>query len=152
QILVGDTSTTPQVARSYVQPLGMVNQDAVGGQWSDLPGVAALVPTYAHEAGHLMGLMDRYTYYEKQPGGSWSADKGVTTITSAQLAVLVQPRFPSWTLAQIQALLDQTDVTWMTVPNSGHETDIMGAYFGVPQQSDIDAIAQQAGLVVDVPP
>ena len=151
QILLGEPQTTPAVGRSFVKPIGTVNQGTTQGAWSDLPLIGTTIRVYAHEAGHLMGLPDHYTNYVKQPDGSWSADGGKTTTTSAQLAAQLQPRFPGWTLAQIQAQLDKPDTPWTTVPWSGYDNDLMATVYGEPRQDEIDALASQAGLVVDVP-
>lgn len=164
QILIGNQKTNPQVGRPYVSPMGTVNQGQVGGRWNNIPPIASYIQSYGHEAGHLMGLPDRYITYNKNGDSSWIATSGGnasspcaagfvgSTRTTSQLAPYLLPRFPALTLSQINELLNKPSIIWSTIPCPGSENDIMATAFGEPLQADVDAIAAQAGLVVDVPP
>jgi len=151
QVLLGNPNTTPAVTRGGCDVLGVPNQGATSIKMNTLPNPYATAPIYPHEAGHLMGLPDRYTSYYKQPDGTWSKDGGQTTEPVDALAMMLQPRFPGKTLSEIEAILAQDDITFVTVPLPGHENDVMGASSGTALQSDIDALAAKAGLVVDIP-
>jgi hypothetical protein len=135
--------------RSHVYEIKEVNQGTGGGLWEvDMPD-----RVFAHEAGHLMGLHDRYYEYDKQPDGSWVREDGVR-YTAEEFANLVQSKDPQppRTLEEINQKLDSIDHG--SLPWDGHETDLMGDTRHLddrPVQGDIDDIAADPGLIVDVP-
>ena len=54
---------------SHVDEIASVNQGVVSGVW-EISG-SQVNRDYAHEAGHLFGLDDRYEAYNKQADGTW---------------------------------------------------------------------------------
>ncbi|MBG0859551.1 MAG: T9SS type A sorting domain-containing protein [Bacteroidales bacterium] len=138
-----------------------VNSGVTSGGWSTLSETPER--TYAHEAGHLMGLPDQSIAYEVQDDGNWKSSKDNNTYTSDDLAQmyysyyndLAHKNCPSCevTEADLKAWLEKPDVFRLTPPEAGHENDIMGEpLMGFPLQSDIDQIASKAGLVIDIQP
>ena len=145
--------TKANIPISFVSGLGSsftLNQGVGSGSWqttgSQLNGL------YAHEAGHLFALPDRYHDYRQQADGSWRRRSDGDSKTTAQLATLMMPSNPTFTHAQIVAWLNRATVRRATFPHTGSLNDIMAKRTGSAQQSDIDAIAAQAGLVVEVRP
>jgi hypothetical protein len=140
---------------SIVHGLGTtfdINRGVGSGTWNPPEKEQAI--RYAHEAGHLMGLPDRYEGYGKQDDGSWVRESDGSVFTSDQLATEITPKFPDFTLEMMKAWLDYEQTQRITVPNDPNANDVMGTNKGSPQplQSDLDVIAAQAGLEVDVQP
>ncbi|MCB0598123.1 MAG: hypothetical protein H6557_12225 [Lewinellaceae bacterium] len=142
------------IETSFVSSLGSINSGVSSGSWDPMGTQANKV--HAHEAGHLFGLEDRYEDYRKQMDGTWEKVKGANNIgtiyTSAQLSVLLDPKYPNHTAADLEAWLNQASNKRVTAPQDGSEGDLMAELSGSVQQSDIDAIAAQAGLVVEIRP
>jgi hypothetical protein len=145
QILLGDKNTTPSVAVSATTPTATINSGTAVGAWS------VSTPEYGHEVGHLMGLPDRYTDYRRQPDNSWKPEGGGSSLNTDQLASALGPTYPQFTHAEIISMLGLPSNARITVPLPGHEDDIMGHSDRLPLQSDLNALAAQAGLVVDIP-
>jgi len=125
-----------------------VNWGIGSGTWSStLPPEA-----YAHEAGHLMGLDDRYEDYSKQPDDTWIRESDGQTFTSSALANEIAPFRPDLTTAEIVAKLEDPSRQRATVPFPGSGDDLMATVKGSVQQSDIDALAAQAGLIIEIRP
>jgi hypothetical protein len=131
--------------RSHVTGGPDINAGVGGGIWE----VPQPVGTYAHEAGHLMGLPDRYQDYNKQADGSWvNAKTGQSYANDDAFANYLTAKYPGQTAAQIKNNIMNTDV-W-SVPVDGSENDLM-ADVGKPlRQADIDLIAANPGLLVSV--
>lgn len=132
--------------RSYVQG-GHANNGIGGGLWEvDLPA-----GTYAHEAGHLMGLPDRYDDYKKQVDGSWvNAKTGKSFANDSLFAVYDVSKHPGFPLAKAIAGLKKHTV--VSEPWDGSENDLMaGEGTETIQQADIDQIASKPGLLVQIP-
>jgi hypothetical protein len=106
---------------------------------------------YAHEAGHLMGLDDRYSDYRKQADGNWECLNDNQTYTSAALADLLCSQY-GMSKADLQTWLDNPKNNRITPPQSNHENDIMADLKKGILQADIDQIARRAGLAVHIRP
>lgn len=150
QVLLVNDMTNPTADRSGVKSIDVVNK---GATWCVFRTVETYPNSveYAHEAGHLMGLDDQYVDWLKQPDGTWSLKGGGTNLTSDQLAPLLANRYPGETLDWVKARISRPEMRLVSQTKPGHEDDIMGDGVKTPRQSDIDAIAAQAGLIVDIP-
>ena len=136
---------------STVSGLGMtfeLNAGVGSGTWRTTGRL--LNEMYAHEAGHLLGLPDRYDEYRKQDDGKWKKRGEPETFTSEQLATILVERYPEFSEAGLKTWLDK--VRRVTAPKAGSEDDIMGDNIKSPVQGDIDALAAQAGLIIEVRP
>lgn len=126
-----------------------VNEGVGSGTWSTTG--SEVNELYAHEAGHLFGLDDRYEDYRKQADGTWRRQSDGQTFTTSSLANELAPSYPEYTLAELLAKLEDGRRR-ATAPVAGSENDLMATLKGSVQQSDIDALAAQAGLVIEVRP
>ena len=137
---------TKGAVRSYVRG-GHANNGTAGCIWET--GVP--VGTYAHEAGHLMGLPDRYDDYNKQADSSWvNANSGRSFPNDSSFAIYALSKNPGHTLADLLAYLKKED--GLSIQWDGSENDLMGKGGpGTVQQSDIDQIALNPGLLVQIP-
>ncbi len=128
-----------------------VNHGVGMGAWSTEG--ADLDILYAHEAGHLFGINDRYSEYHKH-GDMWRlvGDPTKAPLTDEQLAEEIGPRFPDRTAEEVLEYVKSGNRR--TAPLPGHEFDLMARWReGVKvRQSDIDALAALAGLLVEVKP
>jgi hypothetical protein len=105
---------------------------------------------YGHEAGHLMGLPDRYDDYHKQADGSWSNDHtGQSYGNDNVLADEIIKKSPGINRTNLLNALKVMDT--YSVPFDGSENDLMGSYTQKPLQSDIDRITANPGVLVSVP-
>lgn len=139
-------------AVSHVHGEFDVNDGVGGGVWeTNFPITDDLIKLYAHEAGHLFGLPDRYEDYSKQADGTWERESDGETFTSSQLADEIAPYRPDLTHEQILAKLEDGRRR-ATHPQPGSENDLMARISGEVQQFDIDTIAQQAGLIIEIRP
>ena len=128
--------------RSFVDPLGIPNSTEVsGGTWytSEREGV------YAHEAGHLMGLEDQYEDWNKQPDGSWTSSSDGTNLSNTDFMNFYNDKYGS---NHDASKFDK--VNKLSVPQDGHEDDLMANRSKAPLQSDIDYLAFQAGLIIKI--
>ena len=135
-----------QKAVSYTNGLGKPNDGVASGTW--YPGDQGGPGTYGHEAGHLMGLDDQYSSYQKQPDGSWvnEQDPNITYSASDYLN-LYHSKFPDHSLSQ--------DMSWLAKnKRTGWPTGkgVMGDSKQPPTQSDIDSLAMHAGLIINIKP
>ncbi|MGD8780558.1 MAG: T9SS type A sorting domain-containing protein [Ignavibacteria bacterium] len=135
---------------SYVSSIGEINEGIRSGQWRTEGTL--LDGMYAHEAGHLFGLPDRYNDYNKQSDGTWRRKNDGAIFTSEDLAKEIQPNYSNITVEQLKTWLSKEMNQRVTTPKSGHENDIMADKTASVQQSDIDAIASSPGLTVEVSP
>jgi hypothetical protein len=133
--------------RSNLEELGTLNEGTTGGQWElglDQGG-------YAHEVGHLMGLPDQYDDYVRQPNGGWtSASANKSFADDAAFAQHLHDINPVVDVNQIMNNLK--NLNSVSVPKEGHFDDMMARHGKPLRQSDIDAIAAQAGLFTRVHP
>ena len=123
-----------------------INNGTGAGQWDvgEPPGM------YAHEAGHLMGLPDRYDDYQKQPDGSWVNSNGGKRYANDDLfAAYAKSKYPEKDLAVIKAFLKRSDT--YSIPQDGSENDLMANHSKPIRQSDIDLITANPGLLVRIP-
>ena len=133
---------------SVCDNLGTPNSGVVGGTWYPSDKDAG---TFGHEAGHLMGLDDQYSSFVKQSDGSWLNEQDNTTKYSASdFLNLYHSKHPGDNLSDDQKFLNSNQrAGW---PSAGHENDLMGDESKPPLQSDIDKLAAQAGLIIDINP
>ncbi len=127
-----------------------VNHGTGGGKWQSVGSNVEVL--YAHEAGHLFGFEDRYDDWVKQ-GDEWKmkgADPNSEGLTDEQLAEQIAPRFPDRTPEEVLEYVKSGNRR--TSPRPGHEFDLMARWRdGVSvAQSDLDALAALAGLLVEV--
>ena len=142
----------PTVTTSNVFRMGRrfdLNWGVGSGKWRT--SGSKVEDTWAHEAGHLMGLPDTYYDYRKQADGTWRRKNDGQTFTSEQLANMYHQRLGT-TAEIMQLMLDVPTYKRHATPQDGHENDIMGTVSGNPAASAIDQIASKAGLVIDVKP
>jgi hypothetical protein len=142
----------PATRMSTVSGMGHsfdLNMGAGSGKW-EITG-SFLEKIWAHEAGHLMGLVDTYDDYREQADGSWKRLRDGQTFTSQQLANAIHGKM-GWTAEQVKTWLDTPANKRLTVAQTGHENDIMSDLTKNPTTSVIDQIASKAGLVIDVKP
>lgn len=125
-----------------------VNEGVGSGKWRTTG--TQLDEMYAHEAGHLLGLPDRYEDYRKQMDGTWKRRSDGQEFTSDQLAAEIDSKYPNLTAAQIETWLEREGTTRVTPPDDPN--DLMATKNGSVQQADIDSLAGQAGLLVQVRP
>jgi len=137
-----------KLAISYVSGDPKVNIGTGGGKWATIG--SSLDEIYAHEAGHLMGLPDRYDDYRKQPNGTWRREADGKALTSEELAKILAP--PGQPIDPTKRWLDRRSNMRVASPHPGHANDLMATLSGKVRQSDIDALVAQAGLVIDVHP
>jgi hypothetical protein len=142
----------PNLETSYVTGLGEdfgLNYGVGGGAWSTTG--SSLDETYAHEAGHLMGLDDFYDDYRKMPDGKWQRQSDGQIFKNAELAELICADH-NMTAAQMFAWLNNPEHNRITNPLPDHENDLMGTLDGVPLQSDKDEIASNGGVEINIEP
>ena len=132
--------------RSNVTGNQTVNSSAGTGTW-EIPGDPGL---YAHEAGHLMGLPDKYVDYNKQSDGSWkNAKTGQSYANDDAFANYLATKYPGQNVNTIKNNLK--NVTVDSVPLDGSENDLMADLSKPLSQADIDLIGANPGLLVSVP-
>ena len=142
----------PSVSSSDVWWLGKrfdLNWGVGSGKWR--ASGLNVEKTWAHEAGHLMGLRDTYDDYRKQADGTWRRKSDGQSFTSEQLANMYHQRF-GMTAEQMKKKFENPTCKRHAAPQDGHENDIMGMLTGNPTKSAIDQIASKAGLLIDVRP
>ncbi len=133
--------------RSTVPHLGMPNTNTVSnGIWyPEDEGNGAGI--YAHEAGHLMGLEDQYDDWAKLPTGEWQNPNGGQTISDDEMKNLLESRAPDLSPERIKFDLTRKS---LSIPREMHENDLMGRTSKPVLQSDINALAAQAGLIIKI--
>ena len=132
--------------RSHVQGTATMNSGTDVGQWE----TPSPIGTFAHEAGHLMGLPDRYVDYNKQPDGSWkNAQTGQSYANDDAFANYLTTKYPGQSANDIKNNLKDTDL--YSVPLDGSENDLMADVDKPVTQADIDRIAANPGLLVTIP-
>ncbi len=126
--------------------IGKVNSGTGSGTWE-----VGLPPgTYGHEAGHLMGLPDRYDDYNKQPDGSWANSRtGQSYPDDGAFANYLITKVPGYDVNEMKDFLKKTDT--YSVPRNGSENDLMADPSKKPIQSDIDQITAHPGMLVSIP-
>ena len=134
--------------RSYVDNLGIPNMNS---SFQTQPGILKIkemvVGLYAHEAGHLMGLEDQYDDWTKLPNGKWQNSNGGQPISENEMKNLLESRAPDLSPERIKYDLKQTS---LSIPREMHENDLMARTKMPILQSDIDALAAQAGLIINI--
>ena len=129
-----------------------VNSSVGSGTWATAG--STLNDTYAHEAGHLLGLPDRYIDYRLYGAGQdqhvWRRKGDTENLTTGELARAIAEYYPDKTEAELIAMLEAA-ANGRVTPHPNPE-DLMDSLRGTPLQSDIDALAAQAGLLVNVRP
>ncbi len=145
---------TPGFNEIDLVPLGSYRSDAIGkvnsGTGSGTWEVGLPAGNYGHEAGHLMGLPDRYDDYHKQPDGSWVDARTAQSYPSDDaFANFVQSKYPAYDVNEIKDLLKKSDT--YSIPRNGSENDLMADPDKKPIQADIDQITAHPGLLVSIP-
>ena len=141
----------PSGERSHVHN-GELNDGIGSGTWETNHEHGTLV--YSHEAGHLLGLPDRYHSFRREATGTWFRESDGEPFTADALAEYLVPLSPSG-LSEEEILSRLNDGrTRVSVPHADHKDDLMGGLQGraLARQADIDFIAAHAGLSVDVRP
>ena len=129
--------------------LGKPNNGVTAGTW--YPSNAA-EGTFGHEAGHLMGLDDQYDDYKNLNNGSWqdinpkSADYG-KILSENDFEDLYSSR---WGIPKTEPDFGKAKLA--SIPHEINVNDLMGNYSKPPLQSDIDKLAKQAGLIINIKP
>jgi len=135
-----------------VAALGTPNSDDVGnGTWY----IESEEGTFAHEAGHLMGLDDQYTSYKKQLNKTtkdfeWINEQDLkTTYSNSEFVDLYQSKYPDFSIEEVQNFLNNHQrAGWA---KEGHEHDLMSDDATQPVlQEDIDGLASLAGLIINI--
>ncbi len=142
----------PTVNSSSVWGMGRrfnLNSGVGSGKWRTTGSLAE--KTWAHEAGHLMGLPDTYDDYRKQADGTWRRENDGQSFTSEQLANTYHQRYGT-TAEIMKKAFENPTFKRHAPPQDGHENDIMAKLTGNPSVSAIDKIASKAGLLIDVKP
>ena len=129
---------------SLCDNLGTPNEGVVGATWYPSDNQ---VGTFGHEAGHLMGLDDQYAFYDKQSDGTWKNANDETSLSGNDFADLFNSRTGSQQTAEKLAKFPR----W-SLPNKDHEHDLMARVSQPPLQSDIDDLASNAGLIINIKP
>lgn len=129
---------------------GVLNLGVGSGTWHTAGG--GLSHRFAHNAGHLFGLPNRYERYVKQPLGTWIRERGNKEFTPLALAEeLVQVFYTDSNTAEVLPYVE-SGIRVIREELPGSEDDLMAVDTGNVKQSDIDAIAAQAGIVIEVRP
>ena len=132
--------------RSHVTGDAGVNSGTDSGIWE----VPSPVGTFAHEAGHLMGLPDRYIDFNKQPDGSWvNSQTNQSFANDDAFANYLVSRNLGQDSNSLKDFLK--DIDTYSVPMDGRENDLMANVSKPLSQADIDLIAANPGLLVSVP-
>jgi hypothetical protein len=132
--------------RSYVGGSPKVNAGTGNGKWE----VDAPNGMYAHEAGHLMGLPDRYVDYNKQANGSWVNSKtGQSYANDDAFANYLVTKLPGQTVSNLTNFLKNVDIYGL--PVDGSENDLMGALDKPLTQADIDRLTANPGMLLTIP-
>ncbi len=136
---------------SYCDEVATINSGVTGGTWSTLE--SDLDAVVAHEAGHLMGLKDRYDEFLKQTDGTWEKTEDGTTLTNNELADLIKPSQPGLSLTDVRNWLAKPSTQRAATLHPGHENNIMARRDGKVEQRDIDFFTSHpAGVLVQVRP
>ncbi|MBN2029142.1 chitobiase/beta-hexosaminidase C-terminal domain-containing protein [bacterium] len=131
-----------------------VNQGVGSGSW----GVSGddIEHIYGHEAGHLMGLEDEYTMFLKADDGDWyihsprNLDINGLSITAEQLAQNLYNLYHTNSVAYYLEHLENNKN--IALPHATEMNQVMGNPIKPPHQQDIDNIATQAGILIEVVP
>ncbi len=134
-----------------------VNQGTAVGIWPSTGSDLDLV--YAHEAGHLLGIDDRYDWYDKMPSDNenhpqeyWNRRSDDAEFTDEELLNEIAPSYPDFTAQEISEWIQEPGLTEIAAPFAGFEDNVMSNTGGDVAQGDIDEIAAKAGLLVEVRP
>ncbi len=133
--------------RSYVKNLGGPNTNDVSTATWFPDDKGNDVGTFAHEAGHLMGLEDQYDDWTKLPTGKWQNSNGGQPISEDEMKNLLESRAPDLPPERIAFDLKQKT---LSIPRENHADDLMARTKKPPLQSDIDALAAKAGLIINI--
>jgi hypothetical protein len=107
--------------------------------------------SYAHEAGHLLGLTDQYDNYDRQPDGTWSSSATNKVFANDNdFAQYVSSKDPAFTPQQVLEYLKDHD--FYSVTRDGHENELMGNHHFPMRQVDIDKIVGHPGMLITVKP
>ena len=127
--------------RSFCNSMGSPNSDGTtGGTWYPSDGAG----TFGHEAGHLMGLVDQYDDWDKQPDGSWVNANDGTALSKTDFV----DKYNAFYGTHLN-LSDFDKDTEISMPRVGHDNDIMGNEAKPPLKSDIDDFEAGASLIID---
>ncbi len=128
----------------------------VGKPNSDITGNSVWYPddhrpgVFAHEAGHLMGLPNEYDDWTKQPDGSWKDSQDGSIKNSTDFLNYFHSKHPGDDINNDINLINSRNL--LSISKEGHENDLMASPGGLPTQSEIDNLASQAALIIDIKP
>ena len=94
-----------------------------------------------------MGLPDQYSDWLKQPDGNWKNSKDGNILAPNDFVDLYNSRKNNHITTN-----DLDKLNLVSIPFEGHQDDFMYEQTNPIRQSDIDKIAAQAGLIIDINP
>ena len=129
--------------RSYVgAPNYPIDSSETVGTWYTNDPAAGI---YGYEAGHLMGLDDPFEEWYQTSSGVWQNIKTGNTLSSSAFTNLFNLTYGTTYSA---SYLNKYSV--LCIISTGHSNDLMADISKHPLQSDIDKLADKAGLIIHV--
>ena len=134
-----------------------VNRGAGSGTWATSPDSYGRDGVFAHEAGHLLGLPDRYEDFERTwllGDKPWTREGDGARFSDEELAAIIQDREISYTYEE--ALAEVTEKEWRDIYSVPMDyrvaSDLMATSRGFLDFDDLGDLIDQAGLLVYAQP